>query len=118
MEPSSINNAVGKAKVDSTVTSKHKVNRERQPAVVEEPETESAAHDKRKRNSDPLNKPENASDLVSPHSRSLAVNLENPASFPGTPASNVSNHSSGDSFSSTSSTRLLLRPQSHDTLPE
>ncbi|XP_015907254.1 E3 ubiquitin-protein ligase MGRN1 [Parasteatoda tepidariorum] len=49
--------------------------------------------------------------------QSLVVKLEGISSLPGTPASNTSNYS-GDSFSSTSSTRVLLRPQSCDTLPE
>lgn len=39
-------------------------------------------------------------------------------SLPGTPLSHSSNRSSGDSFSSMSSTRLLLPNQSQETLAE
>ncbi|CAL1282629.1 unnamed protein product [Larinioides sclopetarius] len=118
MESGSIYSSVGKVKSGCTVSGKHKVNRERH--VINESENDFRyVHDKRKRNSDPLNKLENPLDsLISHKSYSLVVNLENHSSLPGTPASNASNHSSGESFSSTSSTRLLLRPQSYDTLQE
>ncbi|GIY55371.1 e3 ubiquitin ligase Rnf157 [Caerostris extrusa] len=52
-------------------------------------------------------------------SKKSESSLDKPtSSLPGTPASNASHHSSADSFSSTSSTRLLLRPRSYETLPE
>ncbi|GFY43199.1 e3 ubiquitin-protein ligase MGRN1 [Trichonephila inaurata madagascariensis] len=115
----SINDSSGKIKSDSSVTGKHKVGRERHIVVDEQENTSAPMHDKRKRNSDPLNKPESTQDTFTiPTNRTLVVNIENPRSLPGTPASNASNHSSGESFSSSSSTRLLLRPHSYETLPE
>ncbi|GBM83192.1 hypothetical protein AVEN_262675-1 [Araneus ventricosus] len=120
LESGTINDSVEKLKGDYPVPGKYKTNRERYAMAADEPENNSSSvQDKRKKNSDSLNKPESTTDsLASPNSRSLVVNLENPSSLPGTPASNASVQSSGDSFSSTSSTRLLLRNQSYETLPE
>lgn len=120
-EASHISETVGKTRTEYHLVGKHKVNRERHSVVDEGavPDSDLNIHDRSKRNSDPLKKTEcNSIHLKSPNCHSLVVSLENPNSLPGTPASNASNHSSGDSFSSTSSTRLLLRPQSYDTLPE
>ncbi|CAL1279351.1 unnamed protein product [Larinioides sclopetarius] len=120
LESGTINDSVEKLKGDCPVPGKYKTNRERYAIATDEPESNpSSVQDKRKKNSDSLSKPESTTDsLASPNSRSLVVNLENPGSLPGTPASNASVQSSGDSFSSTSSTRLLLRNQSYETLPE
>ncbi|KAG8188576.1 hypothetical protein JTE90_007182 [Oedothorax gibbosus] len=117
IELTCINDIIPKNKADSS--GKHKNNRERQTALIGDTQIDL---DRKKRDTEALVKPETASDLlISPNSQSLMVNVENASpnasSLPGTPASNASIHS-GDSLSSTSSTRLLLRPRSYETLPE
>ncbi|GFQ96397.1 e3 ubiquitin ligase Rnf157 [Trichonephila clavata] len=120
MESGTTNDFIGIVKGDISVTGKNKFNRERHTVFVDEMESNFVCVlNKQKRKTDSLNKPEyNSPSLNSPNSRSFSVNFENPNSLPGTPASTTSNHSSGDSFSSTSSTRLLVKPQSYETLQE
>ncbi|GFY68995.1 e3 ubiquitin ligase Rnf157 [Trichonephila inaurata madagascariensis] len=120
MESGTTNDFIGNVKGDISVTGKNKFNRERHTVFIDERESHFVCLlNKQKRNSASLNKPEcNSPSLNSPNSRSFRVNLENPNSLPGTPDSTASNHSSGDSFSSTSSMRLLLGPQNYETLLE
>ncbi|GIY49731.1 e3 ubiquitin ligase Rnf157 [Caerostris darwini] len=99
--------SVGKVKSDSSIIGKHKINREKHTVVVSDTDTDKALG---------LDKSDTKNADVSKKSES---SLDKPtSSLPGTPASNASHHSSADSFSSTSSTRLLLRPRSYETLPE
>ncbi|GFV82475.1 uncharacterized protein TNCV_3982671 [Trichonephila clavipes] len=120
MESGTTNAFIGNVKGDISITGKNKFNRERHTVFIDEMKSHFVCLlNKQKRNSDSLNKPEcHSPSLNSPNSHSFRVNLENLNSLPGTPDSTASNHSSGDSFSSTSSTHLLLGPQSYETLQE
>ncbi|KFM79221.1 putative E3 ubiquitin-protein ligase MGRN1, partial [Stegodyphus mimosarum] len=82
MEPSSVNDSLGKVRGENPVIGKHKSNRERHAVVDESVISEgdsNCTHDKSKRNSDPMYKSESSSDALKSNCHSLVVNLENPS---------------------------------------
>ncbi|XP_022252119.1 E3 ubiquitin-protein ligase MGRN1-like [Limulus polyphemus] len=95
---------------------------ERVHTIKEDPLKEVECEEKKNPESDEEDRTEtttgNLHVLSSPTRHPLLLQQETNWSLPGTPASNASNRSSGDSFGSNSSTRLLLPQQSCDTLPE
>lgn len=121
MEPIVLSDLSLKHRADHHVCGKQKHTRDHYVASDEPAESDIESPREKLKSRDCSAKSDICSDHLSHLSsncNTLAVHLENSSSLPGTPASNSSNHSSGDSFSSTSSTRLLLQHQSYETLPE